>query len=173
VVISNPDFHIDLGDTFRSSKLIDPSYEKVSELYLKHRPYFSIVSSNSPLFLVLGNHEYELGFHLDGTANNIPVWSTLARKLFYPNPEPDSFYKGNEQAEDFVGLRENYYAWEWGDALFVVLDPYWYTTFDPNAGNDFWGWTIGDTQYFWLKETLENSQAKYKFVFYTSYTWNL
>jgi hypothetical protein len=69
VVISNPDFHIDLGDTFRSSKLIDPSYEKVSELYLKHRPYFSIVSSNSPLFLVLGNHEYELGFHLDGTAN--------------------------------------------------------------------------------------------------------
>jgi phosphodiesterase/alkaline phosphatase D-like protein len=165
VVISNPDFHIDLGDTFRSSKLIDPSYEKVSELYLKHRPYFSIVSSNSPLFLVLGNHEYELGFHLDGTANNIPVWSTLARKLFYPNPEPDSFYKGNEQAEDFVGLRENYYAWEWGDALFVVLDPYWYTTFDPNAGNDFWGWTIGDTQYFWLKETLENSQARYKFVF--------
>ena len=30
---------------------------------------------------------------------------------------------------------------------------------------DQWSWTLGQQQYNWLKQTLENSDAKYKFVF--------
>ncbi|MCP5113208.1 MAG: hypothetical protein GY953_20445, partial [bacterium] len=64
-----------------------------------------------------------------------------------------------------VGLRENYYAWGWGDALFVVLDPYWYTTTNPKESKGLWDRTIGNDQYRWLKRTLETSEARFKFVF--------
>ena len=74
---------------------------------------------------------------------------------------------------------EDYYAWTWGDALFVVIDPYHYSMTWPNdegegyggegqdgeASGDRWDWTLGIQQYLWLKHTLENSDATYKFVF--------
>ena len=53
----------------------------------------------------------------------------------------------------------------WGDALFVVLDPYWYTVKKPGRNVDNWGWTLGDKQYNWFKNVLEKSNAKFKFVF--------
>ncbi|MEI6841549.1 MAG: metallophosphoesterase, partial [Methanomicrobiales archaeon] len=118
-----------------------------------------------PLFLVPGNHDGEAGYALDGTGNNIAVQSLQFRQQYFPNPEPDGFYTGNSVDEAITGLRQDYYAWEWGDALFVVLDPYWYTTTKPGGQTDGWGWTLGETQYTWLKQTLGKSQAPYKFVF--------
>ncbi|MEI6750373.1 MAG: T9SS type A sorting domain-containing protein, partial [Bacteroidota bacterium] len=73
---------------------------------------------------------------------------------------PNSFYSGNTKEEPFVGLRENYYSWEWGNALFIVLDPFWYTQHKPD-----WGWTLGEDQYNWFKNVLATSHAKFKFVF--------
>jgi hypothetical protein len=64
-----------------------------------------------------------------------------------------------------------------------VLDNYWHSPAlvdngfrapDLNGGNqdggghpnrDWWGITLGDSQYRWFKKTLEQSRAKYKFVF--------
>jgi hypothetical protein len=83
-----------------------------------------------------------------------------ARNKYFPNPLPDSFYSGNKKSENFVGLRGNYYSWEWGDALFIVLDPYWYTKTKPD-----WGWTLGADQFNWFKNVVTTSTAKYKFVF--------
>ena len=113
----------------------------------------------------MGNHEGELGRRLDGTPANMAVWATRARKLYYPNPAPDGFYTGNTAEEKFVGLREDYYAWEWGDALFVVLDPFWYTRSRSNRGDANWGWTLGKQQYEWLKRVLQTSKTRFKFVF--------
>ena len=93
------------------------------------------------------------------------MWATKARQLYYPNPFPNHFYSGSTKEEEFIGLRENYYAWEWGDALFVVLDPYWYTITKPGKSNDNWNWTLGYDQYSWFKQTLEESNATFKFVF--------
>ena len=74
------------------------------------------------------------------------------------------FYSGNSTPDKTVGMLEDYYAWEWGDALFVVLDPYWFTP--PARGTtDNWNATLGDEQYLWLKQTLESSNAKWKFIF--------
>ncbi|NBU36453.1 MAG: hypothetical protein EBS35_07760, partial [Bacteroidetes bacterium] len=111
-----------------------------------------------------GNHEGESGWSRNGTANNVAVWGTLERKKYFLNPSPDSFYSGDNTKHDFVDLRENYYAWEWGDAHFIVLDPYWYTNVKPDSLNG-WRWTLGKTQYDWLKTTLESSKATFKFVF--------
>jgi hypothetical protein len=91
------------------------------------------------------------------------AWSNENRKRFFPNPRPDGFYTGNGSNNPVLGLLENYYAWEWGNALFVVLDPYWPST--QRGRDDNWGWTLGIDQYRWLKKTLEESKAGLKFVF--------
>ena len=85
------------------------------------------------------------------------------RKRYFPNPQPDGFYTGNAQPDTQSGLLQDYYAWHWGDALFIVLNPYWHGT--RWRGDDRWGPTLGVEQYRWLQRTLETSHARFKFVF--------
>ena len=164
----SPDFMIDMGDTFLNDQVANPQYlpyETVRQTSFQQREYFDIVTRNAPLFYVLGNHEGEYGSYIDGTDKNLTVTSAKARKLYYPNPVPNSFYSGNSKEQEFIGLPEDYYAYEWGDALFVMIDPYRYTMSDPYSGNESWDNTLGEDQYKWFRSTLETSTAKYKFVF--------
>jgi hypothetical protein len=185
---NGPDFHIDLGDTVAmdngSTNGSVTSVTAARNAYLTQRSatYFGKISHSAPIFLVAGNHEQTEGWH-GYTANSLPVWSTNARKRYFLNPVPDGFYSGNTDNTtttiDGDHLLENYYAWNWGDALFVVIDPFWYTTRkamnnpptygggeDTGAGSgDRWDWTLGNAQYDWLRNTLAGSSAKYKFVF--------
>ena len=121
---------------------------------------------------MIGNHEGEHGWRLAAGGDSLPVWGTLARKLTLPNPVPDGFYSGNTDSSGCCGYLEDYYAWQWGDALFVVLDPFRYTTARPHgvgagyrSSRDGWDWTLGEDQYEWLFETLHGSRARWKFVF--------
>jgi hypothetical protein len=154
------DFMIDLGDNFMNDKLPVKSQEEITKRTSLFRPYFGTLCHSAPLFLSIGNHEGEYSFVPNNTANSMPVLATNIRKLYYPNPSPNDFYTGSSVSEPLVGLRENYYAFTWGDADFIILDPYWYTV---KKGD--WGWTLGKTQYDWLKKTLAESKSKYKFLF--------
>ncbi len=158
----NPDFLIDLGDNFMSEKQPVINQQVITDRTVMYRPYFGQTCHTVPLYLTIGNHEGELGWMLNGTDTSLPVRAANARKLYYPNPYPNSFYSGNTISENYVGLRENYYAWEWGNALFMVIDPYWYTT---NANRAGWGWTLGADQFNWFRNTIKSSTAKYKFIF--------
>ncbi len=164
ILSETPDLLVDLGDTFMSDKLSAPTYQAVLDRALLLRSYYDIAAHSVPVFLALGNHEGEWGSRLTGSADNLPVWDTLIRKLYYPDPFPDGFYSGGSTEEKYVGLRESYYAWTWGDALLVVLDPYWYGPESPQLNRD-WSLTLGRVQYQWLKRTLEGSRATFKFVF--------
>jgi len=115
-----------------------------------------------PLYIVQGNHEGELRWRTENKPDDIFNLTNIIRKIYYPTPQPDDFYTGSEADEPFTGKRENYYAWNWGDALFVVIDPYGYTA---TRTNDPWCFTLGKTQYDWFRKTLEESDAKFKFVF--------
>jgi 3',5'-cyclic AMP phosphodiesterase CpdA len=160
VAAENPDFLIDLGDTFMSEKLPSPILQSdITSRYLWLRSFFERICHSIPLYLVLGNHDGELGWINSGSAS-LPVMVTNTRKLYFPNPVPDQFYSGNNRIETNVGQRQNYYAWEWSDALFVVLDPFWYTMVKSG-----WRYTLGKEQYDWFKEVISKSQAKFKFVF--------
>ncbi|MFM2135412.1 MAG: hypothetical protein RL021_812 [Bacteroidota bacterium] len=163
-----PDFMIDLGDNVMTDKLKNSLNVITRDTIIYRtrllRSYYERVNHSVPLFLTLGNHEGEAGWLLNGTPNNVAVWNTLERKKFYLNPSPDGFYTGDTTNHPYVGRRENYYAWTWGDALFIVLDPYWYTSPKPDSLHG-WNWTLGFTQYEWLRTTLQQSQATYKFVF--------
>jgi len=156
-----PDFHVDLGDTFMTGKY-GRDYIAAERQYLAQRYYFGLLCHSAPLFLTLGNHDGESGSARDGAVSS---WALSTRKKYFLNPYPNGFYSGNSTHIKGAGLLENYYCWQWADALFVVLDPYWPTTSRARDGQDSWNRTLGNTQYQWFKETLEQSNARYRFVF--------
>lgn len=193
-----PDFYIMLGDDFNVDQIYNRgrmNAETVGELYANQRRFLGLMTSSTPLFLVNGNHEQAARHLLDGTPNSPPVLSGRARNLYFPLPAPDRFYTGDTQEVEHVGLPRDYYAWTWGDALFVTMDPYWHSPVQIDAGigggqgqgrgggngarnrerkgegqgggraRDGWAATMGDAQYQWFKRTLEQSKARYKFVF--------
>jgi hypothetical protein len=169
VLAGHPDFHINLGDTFMTEKLKPQTIEEAASTFMDMRPFLGILNADAPLFLVNGNHEGELGWLLTGGGDqDLPIWSTQLRQEYYPNPTPNQFYSGSSSTDPYLqSVRDGYYAWEWGDALFIVLDPFWYTGSKPkpedHANN--WHWTLGREQYDWLKHTLETSKTRYKFIF--------
>lgn len=165
--LDKPDFMLSLGDIFGDDH--NPNTITSSDLDLLHkdyRQYLGSICHSIPFYISLGNHEGENDFYLSHTPpNNLAIWGTYWRKFYYPNPYPNTFYTGNDDNEPYgIGSPENYYAWTWGDALFVVLDVYRYQNINSEKPQN-WDWTLGFKQYTWLKNTLEGSNAKYKFVF--------
>lgn len=157
-----PDFMIDLGDTTMVDKF-GSFYTRAESQYRAQRYYLGQIAHSIPILLTLGNHDGEQGSRLTGQANSMPLWSLAMRKKFFPNPEPGGIYTGNAKPEGSAGLLQDYYAWEWGDALFIVLDPFWPTR--DRKGADNWSMTLGEDQYRWLDAVLTKSQAPLKFVF--------
>lgn len=162
IASDKPDFLFDLGDTFMTEKLESKTEENIRNRYLLTRSYFDRIGNSVPLFLVPGNHDGEAGWNFADKRTSLAALSRKYRFLHFQNPYPDGFYTGNTQKEGSRHI-ENYFSFTWGDALFVTLDPYLYTAKKPAANG--WGWTLGKTQYDWLKKILESSKAKFKFVF--------
>jgi predicted phosphodiesterase len=157
-----PDFMIDLGDTSMVDKLQDKTAANIEKRFLMQRGFFSTISHSVPLFLVKGNHDGLAGWDFNRPENSLGTLSQKAFKSCFPALPSEDFY---HTAAPDNGGPQNYYAWNWGDALFVVLDPYQYTVRKPGKTVDNWGWTLGDAQYHWFKDTLGKSQAKFKFIF--------
>ncbi|MBI5952837.1 MAG: metallophosphoesterase [Chloroflexi bacterium] len=171
-----PDFYMTIGDDFSVDSLKNVNAETVTAQYINQRQWLGL--ADAPVFLVNGNHEQAALANLDGTPDNVAVWAANARNAYYPQPAPDSFYTGDAEPVEHIGFLRDYYAFTWGDALFVVIDPYWHSTQTvdnmlgdgkPQQGQkqkrDLWEVTLGDAQYQWFRQTLETSNAKYKFVF--------
>lgn len=163
----NPDFMLTLGDIFGDDHHPESiTSDSLDYLHKYYRPFLGNTCHSVPFYVCLGNHEGENDYYLaQNPPNNLAVWGTQWRKFYYPNPYPNSFYSGNTDNEpNEIGNPENYYAWTWGDALFVVLDVY-RDQCDTSAKPKNWNWSLGAPQYNWLKNTLEGSSSKYKFVF--------
>lgn len=177
VVQNKPDFYFMLGDDFSIDRLIEKNEVNkvnIEKVYQIQRYYLGNVGKNPPLFLVNGNHEQAAKYLLDGSPNNAAVLAANARKKYFPLPEPDHFYTGDKDLVEHVGLLKDYYAFEWGNALFVVIDPYWHSDsavdnqpglYEKKNKRNLWDVSLGTAQYQWLKHILEHSRAKYKFVF--------
>ena len=156
--VDQPDFHFGLGDTFMTGKYVSPELSQPQ--YLAQRYYLGQLCHSAAFYFALGNHDGE------GGSKGSNVWATQTRKKYFPNPCPNTFFTGNDNAEPEVGLPENYYAFEWGNAQFIVLDPFRYTTTKTRGGDSGnWYWTLGENQYQWLARTLKQSSAELRFVF--------
>ncbi|MFM1822095.1 MAG: hypothetical protein RI967_361 [Planctomycetota bacterium] len=175
------DFLVDLGDTFMTDKR-GRDFERSLAQYDAQRYYFGLACDAMPLFMVLGNHDGEKGDAPGGMGD----WSYRERTTRFPEPRIDgAMYTGETAMRE--GRGANYFAFEWGDALIVVLDPFWPTTERSRGGgggggggggsgggpgmqaldpvDSSWSRTLGRAQYDWLAETLSKSTAKQKFVF--------
>ena len=175
--------YLSLPQPFVESMLVDGEKAPLSNAAYREmrEDYFGLMAASTALLLTNGNHEQAHLANLGGIFNNASVWAADARLKYYPLPAPGAFYTGDESkltakngyptiaAED--GLLRDYYAFTWGDALFVTIDPYWHSEeVSPDSSlfadpEPEWGATLGDAQYAWLKKTLEGSAAKWKFVF--------
>jgi 3',5'-cyclic AMP phosphodiesterase CpdA len=150
VVADSSDFFVDLGDTFMSDKLTN--YQDAAPMYYAQRYYFGLVGASTPAYLVQGNHDAESAW-LPANA----AWAAQMRSKYFTSVAPNAFYSS--------APARNYYAWTWGDATFIALDPYGFTTPKPNGANAGWTWTLGKEQYDWLAATLQKTTSKYTFVF--------
>jgi hypothetical protein len=166
-----PDFHVDLGDTFLTDKR--RNFRDAAPQYVAQRYWFGLLAHSVPLFLALGNHDGENGY--GGTdAEQIAGWSFAQRTMHFPPPEtgtdPTAMYTGRTSWGGNGG--GNWFAFHWGPALCIVLDPFWPTTAKPRGGgaeaeltDASWGMTLGRAQYDWLASTLAASKAPFRFVF--------
>lgn len=155
------DFYVLLGDDFGAPLL--ESRTDADARYRRQRRFLAPLASSTPIFLVAGAEDGLQRGRVEGAAGSTAVFAADARTRFFPLPGPDGFYTGDEQTlAPVVGVLRDYYAWTWGEALFVVVDPSWWSA---SPVPDSWDVSLGDGQYRWLVSTLERSGARYKFVF--------
>jgi len=178
-----PDFYICMGDDFSVDTLRTLDADAVAQRYTLQRPFLGLVAQSAALMLVNGNHEQASRFNFQQAdiRHDVAIWAQKARNRYFPSPAPGGVYSGDGEPLDAIGLLKDYQAWTWGDALFVVLDNYWHSPTQVDSGfqtrdtgekrheghgeRDWWGMTLGEAQYRWFQRTLEQSKAKYKFVF--------
>jgi predicted phosphodiesterase len=143
MLADKPDFMIDLGDTTMVDKF-GRFYTRSESQYKAQRYYMGRIAHSGPIFMVLGNHDGERGSDLE-----MSEWSMKQRHTYFPNPTD-----GND--------KHSYFALEWGNALFIGLDPFCSTM---QRGASGWDMTLGETQYLWLTKVLTSSKAAMRFVF--------
>ena len=147
---TSPDFIANLGDILDFHRFgfnqppPDGSWTRLG--YLNYRRLLGDTLGNASHFFVIGNWDGETGCFTDEEISR----SREQRLLYAPGPQPDTYPQGGSPYED-------YYAFTWGDALFVVLNVMSYTptchmlSSDPGVADD---WTLGEEQLAWLREEL-------------------
>jgi hypothetical protein len=162
------DFIIDLGDTWDlckgygklRTKGLPGLYSSVMRLtrngYSGYRGV-SDVCADHAYYLARGNHEGLSDYDKKPTRKTL---RTLM-KLFVPNPDGMTYPQGGSMDSDYD---QGYFAFEWGDALFVVMDVVKYKTtedVEPSSAR----FHIGEAQLLWLTSVLQNSTQRWKFIF--------
>jgi len=161
VAAAKADFIINMGDLLDyhlfgfNTPPPDSAWARLA--YLNYRRMMGDTLGTAAHFPVIGNWDGESGCN---TAAEIQR-SVSQRRLYAPGPLANTYPEGGSANGD-------YYAFTWGDALFVILNVMTYTptchllSVQPGLPDD---WTLGPTQLAWLETTLSHSTAKWKFTF--------
>jgi hypothetical protein len=133
----------------------DSSWTRLA--YLDYRRMLGDTLGQVAHFQVIGNWDGE-----NGCNTAAEIQRSLGQRLLYaPGPKPDTYPEGGSPNQD-------YYAFTWGDALFVILNVMTYTptchllSDGPGLPDD---WTLGAAQLAWLGRTLSGATSKWRFLF--------
>lgn len=157
---AKPDFMLNLGDILDFHQygfnLPPPNGEVTRNAYFNYRFLLGDTAGKLAHFPVIGNWDGENGSYTPEAIG----WSREQRLLYMPGPGPETYPEGSGPAED-------YYAFKWGDALFVVLNVMSYTTAEHllSAAEVPDDWTLGKDQLDWLETTLAEATSKWRFLF--------
>ena len=157
-----PDFVIALGDNVAwptSRNLPQADEIGATRAYTMYRRHIAPLSMSCPHFGLIGNWEGESG--------KLPADSAAlvanTRRRFTPNPNDQTYPQGGSSNED-------YYAFEWGPVLFVILNVQSYTVPSGERHNRAGDvtvvedWTLGSAQFGWMEQTLSSSDHPFKFL---------
>lgn len=157
---SNPDFIVHLGDVLDFHRFgfglppPDASWTRLG--YMVYRELMGEPLGNAAHFSMIGTWDGENGYFTDEQIG----FSRAARHAYLPGPDATTY---PEQGSEYG----DYYAFTWGDALFIVLNVESYTTsphrlsWDPGVPDD---WTLGEAQLEWFRATLEAATSRWRFV---------
>lgn len=156
-----PDFVLNLGDMldFHNFGFNEPPPDGANtrRAYRNYRVLLGDTLGKVAHFPVIGNWEGESGWYTPEDLDR----SRQQRILYMPGPLPTTYPESGSPAQD-------YYAFTWGDALFVVLNVMSYTPTEhllSTSGGAPDDWTLGTEQLDWLSRTLAGATAKWRFLF--------
>lgn len=159
-----PDLAFALGDNvgWPKSKRQVKRRSSVIKAYSMYREALRPIVNSTSYFGLIGNWEGENGI-IPPNERQIAI---DVRKKYAPGPDHTTYPMGGSQNQD-------YYALEWGDALFVTLNVQTYSVpSKPSQEIESYlevasikDWTLGENQWKWLKATLAASTQPYKFIF--------
>ncbi len=162
VAADRPELVIALGDNvawYTSRELAQQDDRGARFAYEMYRRHLAPLSVSCPHFGLVGNWEGESGkFPAESRALMASV-----RHRYTPNPDHGTYPEGGSEAQD-------YYAFGWGPALFVVLNVQSYSA--PSGAlatvlddvTRLTDWTLGPAQLAWLERVLGGSDHPFKFV---------
>ncbi|MBN2492350.1 MAG: metallophosphoesterase [Planctomycetes bacterium] len=157
-----PDFLVNLGDVIDlhgfGFNVPVPDESWMRKGLLDYRRLLGPLAAHVAHFTVLGNWDGESGHFSEAEQQR----ARGPRHIYLPNPRP-------EDAPEGGGVHQDYYAFTWGDALFVVLNVVSYTptahlldrTADPGRPDDY---TLGEEQMAWFARTLAEARSRWRFV---------
>jgi hypothetical protein len=159
---ASPDFIVHLGDMldFHQYGFNSPPPQGAitRAAYLNYRTLLGDTLGHAAHFATIGNWEGENGNY----TSDQRAWSQQQRMLYVPGPAPATYPESGSPGED-------YYAFTWGDALFIVLNVMSYTPTEHLLSTSNGGlpddWTLGTAQFDWFASTLANATAKWRFLF--------
>lgn len=177
IAADRPDILFFLGDEiwaqykwkYRGLSFSDPREASIF-LWEEFRLHYADLLANQMNCFVIGNHDNHSGYRI--LSKTISAGIDI-KKAYFPCPTHNTYPEGGEnnkfnfhESGDrlFFSPVENYYAFTWGDALFVVLDVETYTNLRQKPPRTPQDWTLGETQYAWLEQTLAQSSAPWKFL---------
>ncbi len=172
------DFWVDLGDLIGADIGVHWTPDHANALYTRALWGINTIAHSLPFIPVVGNHEMINQYYgSDGCpfgaglldircqdvmgvryGNPLAAYQGSARISFFPLYDhapalPDPDYK-------------TFFAWEWGDALCIALDPFLYTTEFPTCCDGIKPvFTLGEVQKNWLLDLLHHDNHTWKFIF--------
>jgi len=158
------EFVLDLGDNVAwrgSREFPQTSSDGALSAYARYRRQIGPLSMHCPHFAVIGNWAGENGKFPE---KNIEIVAAVRRAML-PGPNHQTYPQGGSE-------REDYYAFSWGDALYVILNIQTYSKpSDPDQlpslmadVNKITEWTLGEKQMTWFETTLKNATERFRFV---------
>jgi predicted phosphodiesterase len=158
------DFVLDLGDNVAwrgSREFPQTTADGALMAYSMYRRQIGPLSANTPHFAVIGNWNGESGKFPDKSIELV----ANVRKALLPGPNHLTYPQGGSD-------REDYYAFTWGDVLYVMLNIQTYSKPSNPANlpslmsdvNEITEWTLGEKQMAWFEATLKNAKESFRFV---------